>query len=112
MIFSRLIMADNSDTESQSTQAVAEVPALVKYLRKIVPLLLEDGEASPALDNALADKSHVECMKKFLSDTQTSSILVERNVNKEGKLISRFLINTFGIIYISRGFLFVNLVVF
>ncbi|XP_022096690.1 cytoplasmic dynein 1 heavy chain 1-like isoform X2 [Acanthaster planci] len=76
-------MADNSDTESQSTQAVAEVPSLVKYLRKIVPLLLEDGEASPALDNALADKSRVECMKKFLSDTQTQSLLVERNVNKE-----------------------------
>ena len=77
-------MADNSDTESQSTQAVAEVPALVEYLRKIIPLLLEDGEATAALRNALDDKLHIEGMKKWLSDSQTASLLLERNVNKEG----------------------------
>ncbi len=80
-------MADNSDTESQSTQAVAEVPALVQYLRKIVPLLLEDGEPSSALDNALGEKMHIESMKKFLSDQQTIALMVERNVTK-GKVMS------------------------
>ncbi|XP_072172912.1 cytoplasmic dynein 1 heavy chain 1-like [Diadema setosum] len=76
-------MADNSDTESQSTQAVADVAVLIDYLRKIVPLLLEDGEPSPALDNALADRVHKEYMKKFLSDVQTQSLLVARSVTKD-----------------------------
>ena len=75
-------MADNSDSESQSTQAVAEVPVLVQYLRKIIPLLLEDGEPSVVLDNALEDKGYKECMKKFLTDQQTIALMVERNVTK------------------------------
>ncbi|XP_071963522.1 cytoplasmic dynein 1 heavy chain 1-like [Antedon mediterranea] len=76
-------MADSSDTESQSTQVVAEVPILTSYLRKTVPLLLENGEPSVALDNALAEKAHVECMKKFLSDPQVHCLMVQRNVTKD-----------------------------
>lgn len=75
-------MADNSDTESQSSQAVADVTVLIDYLRKIVPLLLEDGEPSAALDNALAHRVHQEYMKKFLSDVQSPSLLIARSVTK------------------------------
>ncbi|XP_030854690.1 cytoplasmic dynein 1 heavy chain 1 [Strongylocentrotus purpuratus] len=76
-------MADNSDTESQSSQAVADVTVLIDYLRKIVPLLLEDGEPSAALDNALAHRVHQEYMKKFLSDVQSPSLLIARSVTKD-----------------------------
>lgn len=74
-------MAANSDTESQSSQVAADVPAFVAYLRKIIPLLLEDGEPSAALDNALSNNNQAQdLMKKFLSDSQTKCFQLERNI--------------------------------
>ena len=50
---------------------VASVDKLSAYLRKIVPLLIDDGEGeTSALDRALKDKNGVEAQKKFLSEPQ------------------------------------------
>jgi len=64
---------------SSAVQTVADTSVLQKHIRKLVPLLLEDGGEAPAsLEAALEEKSAVEQMKKFLSDPQINSILVER----------------------------------
>lgn len=65
---------------SASVQTVADTSVLQKHIRKLVPLLLEDGgEVPTALETALEEKSSVEQMRKFLSDPQVHTILVERS---------------------------------
>uniref|UniRef100_A0A8C1TYY4 Cytoplasmic dynein 1 heavy chain 1 n=1 Tax=Cyprinus carpio TaxID=7962 RepID=A0A8C1TYY4_CYPCA len=69
---------------SAAVQTVADASVLQKHIRKLVPLLLEDGGDAPAsLESALEEKSALEQMRKFLSDPQIHSILVERNALKE-----------------------------
>uniref|UniRef100_A0AAQ4PH56 Cytoplasmic dynein 1 heavy chain 1 n=1 Tax=Gasterosteus aculeatus aculeatus TaxID=481459 RepID=A0AAQ4PH56_GASAC len=76
---------ENSGTmEVSAVQTVADTSVLQKHMRKLVPLLLEDGgEAPAALETALEEKSAVEQMKKFLADPQVHTILVERSTLKE-----------------------------
>ncbi|XP_077870638.1 cytoplasmic dynein 1 heavy chain 1-like [Saccoglossus kowalevskii] len=79
-------MADNSDadTSSNTSQTVADVASLEIYVAKLIPLLLEDGDGtSTVLKTALSERGHQECMKKFLSDPQIQTILVERAVSKD-----------------------------
>ncbi|TRY83561.1 hypothetical protein DNTS_016270 [Danionella cerebrum] len=69
---------------SAAVQTVADVSVVQKHIRKLVPLLLEDGGEAPAsLEIALEEKSAMEQMRKFLSDPQIHSILVERSALKE-----------------------------
>lgn len=69
--------------EVSAVQTVADTSVLQKHMRKLVPLLLEDGgEAPAALETALEEKSAVEQMKKFLADPQVHTILVERSTLK------------------------------
>ncbi|MFT7817318.1 cytoplasmic dynein 1 heavy chain 1-like [Arapaima gigas] len=80
-------MSDGGGEESAGTmevsaavQTVADTSVLQKHIRKLVPLLLEDGGEAPAtLESALEEKSVVEQMRKFLSDPQVHTILVERS---------------------------------
>ncbi|XP_037359856.1 cytoplasmic dynein 1 heavy chain 1-like [Talpa occidentalis] len=70
--------------EVSAVQNVADVAVLQKHLRKLVPLLLEDGGDAPAaLEAALEEKSALEQMRKFLSDPQVHTVLVERSTLKE-----------------------------
>lgn len=65
---------------SAAVQNVADASVLQKHIRKLVPLLLEDGGEAPAsLETALEEKSTVEQMRKFLSDPQIHTVLVERS---------------------------------
>ncbi|KAK1158695.1 cytoplasmic dynein 1 heavy chain 1 isoform X1 [Acipenser oxyrinchus oxyrinchus] len=69
---------------SAAVQNVADASVLQKHIRKLVPLLLEDGGEAPAsLETALEEKSTVEQMRKFLSDPQIHTVLVERSSLKE-----------------------------
>ncbi|KAG8561687.1 hypothetical protein GDO81_015440 [Engystomops pustulosus] len=69
---------------SAAVQNVADALVLQKHIRKLVPLLLEDGGDAPAsLEAALEEKSALEQMRKFLSDPQIHTILVERTTLKE-----------------------------
>ncbi|XP_034530779.1 cytoplasmic dynein 1 heavy chain 1 [Notolabrus celidotus] len=76
---------ENSGTmEVSAVQTVADTSVLQKHIRKLVPLLLEDGgEAPNSLEAALEEKSAVEQMKKFLADPQIHTVLVERSALKE-----------------------------
>ncbi|XP_070608209.1 cytoplasmic dynein 1 heavy chain 1 isoform X1 [Erythrolamprus reginae] len=72
------------EAAGSAVQNVADVSVLQKHLRKLVPLLLEDGgEAPAALEAALEEKGAVEQMRKFLSDPQVHAVLVERSTLKE-----------------------------
>lgn len=73
--------------EVSAVQNVADVSVLQKHLRKLVPLLLEDGGDAPAaLEAALEEKSALEQMRKFLSDPQVHTVLVERSTLKGARL--------------------------
>uniref|UniRef100_A0A8C0GMH1 Dynein cytoplasmic 1 heavy chain 1 n=1 Tax=Chelonoidis abingdonii TaxID=106734 RepID=A0A8C0GMH1_CHEAB len=72
------------EVPGSAVQNVADVSVLQKHLRKLVPLLLEDGgEVPAALEAALEEKGAVEQMRKFLSDPQVHTVLVERSTLKE-----------------------------
>lgn len=80
-------MADSTEQEVASAPQTApvavqavEVPTFLAYLRRVVPVLLDDDDPDvKALQAAVADKQHLEAIKKFLSDPQTPSLIVQRS---------------------------------
>jgi dynein heavy chain 1 len=84
-------MADSGETDAHqaaAAQAVMEVSAFANYLRRVVPVLLEDVEDTPAqLVASLKDRSSIEAMKKFISDPQVPVLLIQRlGVKDEGEV--------------------------
>ena len=77
--------ADASDTQA-ATQSVVEVSHFANYIRRVVPVLLEDVEDTPAaLVAALKERPSIEMMRKFISDVQVPVMFVQRMATK-GKL--------------------------
>ena len=87
-------MSDNDPTMmAAQAAAVVDVSSFSNYLRRVVPVLLEDVDDTPeALNNALKDKSSVECMKKFLSDSQIAALFIQKASLKGKKNYENFLI--------------------
>lgn len=82
-------MTDISDVgdQAQVQVAIADVNNFLKYLRKAVPVCLEeDVVTSQAFETALGDKAHQEAIRKFISDPQTRAIFIQRSSTK-GNLI-------------------------
>ena len=79
-------MADSGDAdaaEQETTQSLMEASAFANYLRRVVPVLLEDVEDTPVgLVTTLKDKSSVDLMKKFISDPQLPVLLIQRLTTK------------------------------
>ena len=79
-------MADSGDADAagqETTQSLMEASAFANYLRRVVPVLLEDVEDTPAgLVTTLKDKSSVDLMKKFISDPQLPVLLIQRLATK------------------------------
>ena len=76
-------MTEAVDPEAQqqaaAAQAVMEVSAFANYLRRVIPVLLEDAEDTPAaLVSALKERHAIESMKKFISDPQVPTLLIQR----------------------------------
>lgn len=68
--------------ESQNV-AIVELPTFASYLRKAVTVLLPDEDAvPPAFNLALEDRYNHECIRKFLGDSQVSSLYVQRSSSK------------------------------
>ena len=83
-------MSEVSDVgdPAQVQVALADVNNFLKYLRRAVPICLEeDAVSSPAFEAALGDKAHQESIRKFISDPQTRAIFIQRSSTK-GMLIS------------------------
>ena len=81
-------MADNSDAEAaqgqgSASQALMDQSVLGNYIRRIVPVHLEDSDDTPAaLVTSLKDKSTLDSMKKFISDPQVQCLLIQRQTTK------------------------------
>lgn len=86
-------MADTSETEAQSvpaaqSQAVMDQSVLGNYIRRIVPVNLEDSDDTPAaLVTCLKEKATMDAMKKFISDPQVACLLIQRQAAK-GKTLT------------------------
>ena len=69
--------------QAQVQVALADVNNFLKYLRKAVPICLEeDVVTSQAFETALGDKLHQEAIRKFISDPQTRAIFIQRSSTK------------------------------
>jgi dynein heavy chain 1 len=76
-------MADASEAEASTpaapVQLAIDLNVFTDYLRKVVPLLLDDEDPNlSAFKAAVIDKQNVEAIKKFISDPQTPSLLFQR----------------------------------
>ena len=80
----RVNMADVDDGDSASSSAaqmaVTSPEKITNYLKKIIPVILEDydGVEVNALEQAFGDKHGVDSLKKFIGDPQTRALLVSR----------------------------------
>ena len=85
-------MADASEQEAQPAapvQSAIDVGVFIDYLRKVVPLLLDDEDPNlKAFKAAVSDKENVEIIKKFINDAQTPALLFQR-VGGKGKKMFR-----------------------
>jgi dynein heavy chain 1 len=73
-------MADVVDNEAPATPvSVNDITKFVNYLRRVVPVLLEDADDAPEnFTTALSERAAVECLKRFLGDPQVPVLLVQR----------------------------------
>ncbi|XP_013140288.1 PREDICTED: dynein heavy chain, cytoplasmic [Papilio polytes] len=76
---------DGSESASEAQNVVAvEFQDFANYLRRAATVLLpEDDIVPPALNAALDDKVNQDCIRKFISDPQVSSLYVQRFSLKE-----------------------------
>lgn len=66
------------------TVAIADLEKVVNYIRSVSAGILDDDPSgSPELDKALQHPANIEFIKKFISDSQTRSMVVYRNIPKE-----------------------------
>lgn len=68
--------------EAPLSQPVAAVTTFCNYLRGIVPFILQPDSSSgssPAFLEALEKQTHLEAIRKFLSDPQVAALLIERH---------------------------------
>ncbi|KAL3873221.1 hypothetical protein ACJMK2_036362 [Sinanodonta woodiana] len=74
-----------SEGQSPVVQAVADLDTFSEYLCNVATYLLEHDKPAipPALRNAVYDKQNAEIIKKFLSDSQIASLLVQRASTKD-----------------------------
>ena len=72
-------VGEGDGSQQVAAQVLVEVSAFANYLRRVIPVLLEDVDDTPApLVAALKERSAVECMKKFISDPQVPTLLIQR----------------------------------
>lgn len=86
-------MADAQEQEpppAAPVQTAVEVGTFTDYLRRVVPVLLDDEDPNlRAFQAAVADKQNVEAIKKFINDPQTPSLLFQR-VGGKGNLAGQY----------------------
>lgn len=87
MKFYTEIMSDsleNADSSNETQNVtIVDFGAFANYLRKAVTILLPEEDAvPPAFNTALEDTKNQECIRKFLSDPQVSSLYIQRSCTK------------------------------
>ncbi|CAB3253573.1 unnamed protein product [Arctia plantaginis] len=81
-------MADSLDGNENAVEVqslvVVDFQDFANYLRRAATVLLpEDDIVPPALNAALDDKVNQDCIRKFISDPQVSSLYIQRFSSKE-----------------------------
>lgn len=67
----------------ETVVAVAEVPHVTRYLLRITSVMLEDDdEPSTELQSAFKNPHNIEMIRKFVTDPQTKSVLIQRCATK------------------------------
>ncbi|XP_069984453.1 dynein heavy chain, cytoplasmic isoform X5 [Penaeus vannamei] len=68
----------------ETVVAVAEVPQVTRYILRITSVMLEDDdEPSTELQSAFKNPHNIEMIRKFVTDPQTKSVLIQRCATKE-----------------------------
>lgn len=85
-------MGDSLDGSENTPEAqnvvVVDFQDFANYLRRAATVLLpEDDIVPPALNAALDDKVNQDCIRKFITDPQVSSLYVQRFSSK-GEIIT------------------------
>ncbi|GBP31564.1 Dynein heavy chain, cytoplasmic [Eumeta japonica] len=74
----------SENTPETQNVVVVDFQDFANYLRRAATVLLpEDDIVPPTLNAALEDKVNQDCIKKFISDPQVSSLYVQRFSSKE-----------------------------
>jgi len=77
----------DSPTQHAPTVAVSDVTKFASYLRRVIPVLLEDAEDAPeSFASTLSERTAVECMKRFIGDSQIPVLLIQR-LSMKGKFM-------------------------
>lgn len=73
-----------SPPADSETTALVEIPQLIRFVKRCVNVLLEDNDIfPPSLESALNDRQNHEYLRKFISDPQTKTLLIQKSsVNK------------------------------
>lgn len=92
MLKYRDIMGDSLDGSENTPEAqnvvVVDFQDFANYLRRAATVLLpEDDIVPPTLNAALDDKVYQDCIRKFITDPQVSSLYVQRFSSK-GEIIT------------------------
>lgn len=67
----------------ETVVAVAEVPQVTRYLLRITSVMLEDDDdPSVELQTAFKNSHNIEMIRKFVTDPQTKSVLIQRCATK------------------------------
>lgn len=80
-------MGEEADGSFQSeVQPSTDVQSLCQYLKRSIIHLLQDEQNSIVLDSVLASKNTQDLLKRFVTDAQVPSILVQRvSTSKESE---------------------------
>lgn len=72
------------DENTTNSLSVMDSTVFVDYLKKTVSTILHGDKSATTsmLDLAFDEPTNIECIKKFLSDPNTSTIFVQKSVNK------------------------------
>ena len=70
-------------SESVPVVALVDVQVVINYIKRVIPALLEEDSAiHPSLEVLLRSDVTTEKIKKFISDGQMKSLLIQRSSSK------------------------------
>lgn len=72
------------DDNAANSLSIMDTAVFVDYLKKTVSTVLHGDKSATTsmLDLAFDDPANLECVKKFLSDPNTSTVFVQKSINK------------------------------
>lgn len=75
--------AESLSVDPQPQIATIELNVLIKYVRQVIPVLLEDdATVHPSFEALLQDQTSIERFRKFITDGQVKSLLIQRSSAK------------------------------